>query len=1492
MNQLPLTGRPDLAGVPRRFEPLHLLGHGGGGAVWAARDRATGREVAIKLLHRGGGAAEAEALIRETIALSGLEGLGLPRLIRLGRTEDGRPYLIRELIAGEGLDGVSVDQPARVPVLLCQVADALTVVHRAGLLHGDVKPANVIVRETGGVSLVDLGLATALREGGGLTAGLTPHFAAPEVRAGGDLSPQGEVYALGVMLADHIDDHPNLVQRETLELMRAVAERATQTLAEQRFPSTDEFSQALRSALSGDVPLPDEMAMPWPVVGLESTAYALEKEIQALSPGTALLVVGDRGSGKSTLLRRALFRAALQGLPVGYVDSELDDDSLQEEAERASHPGGILFIDAPREVPRDVLRRARQRGARVVLSSDAASDPASVVGVFEVPPLPLPTVRRLLAGALPALPERLVSVVAERTNARPGALRDFVASAQGVPLAGEADVDAVLAGTELEGQDAAALLEASLSRGHFAVARGALDKLRAAGAGAAESLQVSWLSARFELGAGSAGAALELTERALATPEARSDSLLRARLETTRARALLGLGRYEDSLEALRGAEGYPAEVAAEGLAYRGLGQTLIGQGEAALDTLSLALARAEEAGSGRMVALALSCCATAEWRLGQSDAAVLSYQGSIEKATEVADAGMLASSLINLASLRKERGELAEAMRALEVALDAARRSGRLTSLHQALLNLANADLYLGRLERARGFLRRLGDPEELSPAIGAQVHGLRADLNARSGQIEAALAEYDACAEGFRALGRGREAAEALLEKILVATATEPTSDAAGAASLAEGPPISLVTLGNDLEAARRLSEGPTALLRLAEARVAALTGEPGRAEELAAEALELAEATEQKEWAWRSLALAADLADAAGKRTKAERLRGRAIEFLEDIAARLAEDLRAVFWHDPRRASLRQEGTRHSPRTSESSAPAIISARRSVTPGRLDRVTRSGTDAISRLSQTPLEQRLSRILAVNGDLAAEIELPRLAEKIVAHASELLGAERGFLLLGSQADSLTVCASRGGQGPDHEQFSRTIAGHVIDGGMPLVSVDAEHDRRLSNFQSVHLESITAVACVPVFSPQGAAIGALYLEARTGARPDFADELPTLQAFADQAAIALTNARLVREVREKSLALEQRNEELGLAEARLRELLDRRTARLREVKQELRTTKKQLGVHSGYGGLVGASAAMRRVYQIIERVKGTSVPVLIRGESGTGKEVVARAIHQGSARKDRRMLAVNCGAIPEQILESELFGHVRGAFTGADRDRRGLFRDADGGVLFLDEIGETPLKMQASLLRALQEGKVRPVGGPEEIAVDVRLVFATNCDLDEAVASGKFREDLLYRIRVVEILLPPLRERRDDIPLLIDYFLDRFAARFEQPKKTLSRRAMQELLEHPLPGNVRQLENVLLNAWVLCEGDEIQVEDLALPKLRGRGDLSPALPALPSRPHVALPRRISLSEHQRQERLRIATALESCGWNRVRAAQQLGMPRRTFYRRLKAYGL
>ncbi len=329
----------------------------------------------------------------------------------------------------------------------------------------------------------------------------------------------------------------------------------------------------------------------------------------------------------------------------------------------------------------------------------------------------------------------------------------------------------------------------------------------------------------------------------------------------------------------------------------------------------------------------------------------------------------------------------------------------------------------------------------------------------------------------------------------------------------------------------------------------------------------------------------------------------------------------------------------------------------------------------------------------------------------------------------------------------------------------------------------------------------------------------------------------------------------------------------------LRRTNRELR---EQLDRRFGMKGLIGHSPAMQRVFDIVRQVAPTNATVLILGESGTGKELVAQALHQHSPRKERRFVAVNCAALSEGLIESELFGHVKGAFTGAIAPNEGRMVYADGGTLFLDEVGDMPLETQAKLLRVLETREVQPVGGNKTRPIDIRLLAATNRDLEERVQKGKFREDLLYRLKVVTIQLPPLRERSADVPQLIDHFLAEMAERHGRSVRGISPEARTQLVRYAWPGNVRELRNVLENMVLLARADILDVDDLPVSVRDGAHSVptDSAEPALAGR---------SMAE---MERALIAANLELVGGNRQKAAEILGIGERTLYRKIKEYGL
>ncbi len=304
----------------------------------------------------------------------------------------------------------------------------------------------------------------------------------------------------------------------------------------------------------------------------------------------------------------------------------------------------------------------------------------------------------------------------------------------------------------------------------------------------------------------------------------------------------------------------------------------------------------------------------------------------------------------------------------------------------------------------------------------------------------------------------------------------------------------------------------------------------------------------------------------------------------------------------------------------------------------------------------------------------------------------------------------------------------------------------------------------------------------------------------------------------------------------------------------------------------------------MQDIRRLIEKLARNQAPVFISGESGTGKELAARAIHARSPRAARPFVAVNCGAIPQELMESEFFGHVKGSFTGAVRDKPGLFQAPSGGTLFLDEVADLPLSMQVKLLRAIQEKAVRPVGAAGEETVDVRIISASHKDLPAMVESGEFRQDLFYRIHVIELPMPPLRERREDIPVMIDHILERLSRRMGSAKPRLERDALQTLYEYPYPGNVRELENILERATALCEAQKITLPDL------GIGQQEPTI-ASPTAPTMSIGQ--NLEDYLATvEREAIVQALEGTRWNKTAAAKALGISFRALRYRLEKLGL
>lgn len=1485
--------------LPARYRAIRRLGTGGGGEVWEVEDHYSEQHYALKVLAEDATEHEMAALVRETVALSGLEGIGLPRVMRFGRLpQSDRPYLVRELVDGKSLDELMAGKAAtqRILVALAKAAEQLTLVHRAGFFHGDIKPANVIVGDAGDVTLVDLGLAAPWRDAGVPAPGLTPKYAAPELLGGRPLTVRAEVYALGVTLRDAVERGETSLGPQLIRDLLLVAQRATAVEPEQRFPSADEFASSLRRAslIEQAVERVDPTTT-WPIVGNEATASRLVQMVCSAAPGTAIVVRGPAGSGKRVLLRRLAWSLGIEGRALVWFDNSGASDvgALREEIESFPRDRLTIIADDGHGLSDDLvrlLRESRSSGAVVVTTGDAC--PETDCRVFDVPPLGEHVAIELLRRAVPSLTERLAKQIVNAVGCIPGRLKRAVSLIDQHAAASEDDIERLLSGveaTESEGlpEEPLALALHLLQRGRYSEAQVALERVEHG-----DELVIATARARLNVGLGELRAAYDELEAIRDLAESRHGTPEAVAWQVWLGRANVGLARYNEALALLTPLRDQPGELGAFALAFEGLALSHIDKGEAARDSLTRAVEVARAAKDVRVEGFVHSCVGTVLHHAGDAEGAQAAYERALHCAQNGGDASTVGTVQLNLAVLHKQRGDVATAIEHYEAAADMGRRSGRRATVRNALLNLANLDLFLGRLARARASIEAVEEQRETLPAVArAQLSGVQAELFERMGDDASAIRCYRECALEWEAQGSGVRGAEARLEAVLVA---------------ARSPELDVQALATEVARAKaQLGDNPAhrSLVALASAKVCLAAGDEGQARAALDEGLQAAHEAQQKDWEWRILAARAELEAASGKNITARRDRIEAVTVLEQIGARLPRDLREVFWNDPRRRALR---------ASVDVAMGSAETHVAYSPIQVDAASLSLSVTAS-ASASPLEQRLGKLLEINRELLGEVELPKLTARVIEHAVELLRAERGCVILREADGTLQVYSSSTRPGDtQHLEFSRSIAERVIQTREPFVSTSARDDQRMRGFHSVHQMHLESVVCVPITARYQEPLGALYVENRHESNRGFHRELPTLRAFADQVALAFETARLISENAQRAEQLERANEQLKKAQRQLKEALGARTERLRETRRKLRETEDTLYGHFGYQGMVGTSTAMRRCYSLIERIKDTDVPVLLTGESGTGKEVAARAIHRASTRSKKPFLGINCGAIPEHLLESELFGHVRGAFTGADRDKKGLFREASGGAVLLDEIGEMPHKMQAGLLRVLQEHKVRPVGGSVEEAVDCRFIFATHRDLNKLVREGKFREDLYYRIHVVELPLPPLRERLDDIPLLVDHFLSIFAARYKRDRKGISRSALRALMQYSWPGNVRQLEHTLLNAWVLCEGDDVERGDLELPgTIADDGEqgiepgddtdsLDPEGSAVKSSDSQArragegeLPRRPSrqtLSSHRRSEKERIIEALEACNWNRVKAAELSGIPRRTFYRRLREY--
>lgn len=911
------------------------------------------------------------------------------------------------------------------------------------------------------------------------------------------------------------------------------------------------------------------------------------------------------------------------------------------------------------------------------------------------------------------------------------------------------------------------------------------------------------------------------------------------------ARLLVARGRHQDALRiasaADQDAESAPSDDADQlaggrALCLESAGLARLYTGD--LDAAERAFARLERAARAHdaqaILGRALSLRGMVEHARGRiADAADL-YRRAGECARAAGEVHAAAVYDINQATAHSERGQFGAAMTALDRARDALLRLGSVAELAAAQFNRGIALLALGQIAAARRATREAHQYAR-APRMRIYAHLLDGDTCRREGDRAGALAAYGRAYELAEAEEAPREHLLVLLE--LAVTQAEDNDRRAldllaRAAEVAHGPDDRdrlllcrarvALTLGDDLKDVSALANS---LAELAERTAAS-----GRVDQ-----------------AWRTEVMCARLARAHAADATAKRYCRQARARFEEMLAGAPEADREGMRGDPDAAAL-------------SALSAELDLRRDAT----------ATLASRTLDGLHSAAQLRRMLALSRRLNSQLSLQPLLADVIDTAIEMTAAERGFLLLRERGQLRVVVARNFDQasldGQD-ARMSRSMAERAARTGEVVMTVDASFDERFETAESVVALRLRSVVAVPL-RQKSSVIGTIYVDHRFR-RSAFAEEaVECLQELADIAAVAIENARLVEESRRRQAEIVELNRRLQA------EVVEKDTEIVRMRLSPSHNAR--AGLRHRYADIIGRSPAMLDMLRLIDRVAETSLPVVIFGESGTGKELVARALHESGDRRQGPFVPVNCGALPAQLLESELFGHVRGAFSGADRDRRGLFEVAHLGTLFLDEVADTSAAMQTRLLRVLQSGEIRRVGDTRVRRVDVRVVAASNRRLRELVARDQFREDLFYRLHVLAIDVPPLRERPQDIPLLCQHLLDRLVG--DRPLPQLTERALQRLCGYSWPGNVRELENQLARAVALA-GAIIDVDDLA-PEIRAEARVA-ELDDLRIKPRV-----------ESLERELVAAAMKRTGDNQTAAARLLGMSRYGLQKKLKRYGM
>lgn len=1325
----------------------------------------------------GRSARDAQLLAAEAECLLLADSQLVPSVVELGRVPEGverlqagDPYLALSWVEGTPVNLIPTPSVELAWAVARDVGRALSHLHDAGLAHGDVKPANILVRQDGQelrATLVDLGFSHCLDEL--QLRGATPRYLPPELAQGRVLPRASDLWALGVVLGEILCS----------DIARCADVRSALLHASLPAPF-DGWCAGLTA--------PDPSA--------RCSAEWLVAALQSARPGPA--EPDDSGvrrvrSSYLRVRRSELVRAAaasdvlIQGQTAPWLGAAVDLMRAAAAIRQATNDGSKVRLQ-----PLSPGDRARWLVALV--GSAAASWPMN--------------------GALAELPEPLVASslehLAARVSPRAWTVRDVldaIGSRRIVarPNPAEAQPDSV------------ALVLGLTQR---PVAPGVLQHCEALAAkGALEPrllmLLAAALRAQGELG------------RALACLSGRSEP----EVAVERAELLRRMGDSTGALEharALMDGCGVLAERARAVVA-----RVLVDQGKA---HEALQIIGADQ------VVQAAEVRALAHLALSQRQEALLVLEQAAAMAPDE-------ESRARLACVRgmeaHSRGDALAAFEWFCRAVDHAQRAAAVIEEATYQTGLAAAAVDAGLIPQA---LEACGRAALMWEHLGKPGQWAYA-LLARACAYALAGAQHDAQAAALEACERAKEAADKRAQGFAWLVLCDTAADDQGAAQAARAAHDLLKSSHAEDQlrcAARLLRCGLLGPLDITE-------------HDRAAAAHDLSPTV---------------LCDWWGARAR-QHLQGHACGRDQELVGHLMRCVRSAApvgskgpaLHAARALAARLgdgEATRLFSAAHEQLVERFLGA---LPPSWRERA--AGLAWVREASRPEAglgTHQLRNVETLVRTLAARDNVRAILEQALDALVLWTGVERGLLLLRAPDGRLQVRAARNlaraDLRDDQLELSHSLAARALESQEPVVAVDAAGE--ISELHaSVHALGLRSVLAVPLMA-RGQALGVAYLDDRMRRGAFGPEELAWVKLVAGVAAVAIADAR-------DQLLLRREARRARRATQRLEQALAQREAQLIVVSERLAQADEQASGRYRYESIVGRSAAMRAMLAIVDRVTPTSVPVVITGESGVGKELVARALHENGPRSRGPFVTQNCGAIPEPLLESILFGHTKGAFTGADRARIGLFEAAQDGTLLLDEISEMPLSMQPKLLRVLQDGEVTALGATRPRKVNVRVIAATNRDLTAMVRQGLFREDLMYRLNVITIAVPALRDRPDDVPLLVAHFLERYA---QGRAVRVSREALRCLMRFGWPGNVRQLENEVRRALVLCD-DEIRLEHLSAAVQQGQAVERPQ--GLQVRAHV-----------DALERELVVEALARTHYNQTKAAELLGLSRFGLQKMLK----